>query len=260
MKTDASVNPVGRTLLAVSHGADPRGENWYTSNIDLTPTIDSFDTRPDYPGLGIDSEAIYITTDQYYYHAPFNENILKACNVRIIDKSIAYQRAITESDCNDILLYNDNHDPSNAVQTLKPVKFYNHSGTYFINTQNKGGSYVNLWYLSNPLTNPTINVVAEIDGISGGSFSPYSEIITTGLPLELKKLDCRSQDIVFHNDHIYNVFNEWSNNLIAIRLLDISVENYNPDSQGGYIYYEGHTIPKSFEYPHDLPWYSNRSR
>ena len=88
---------IGAYLIAVSETSDPTG-NWYcySSNATLdgsTPTTNG----PDYPGLGYDDQAIYVTSNQISNYA--YGNTFEYAKIRIFNKSQLYSHStVTYSD------------------------------------------------------------------------------------------------------------------------------------------------------------------
>src|SRR5262249_47959762 len=57
---------VSRILVAVSATSDPNG-TWYYTAINSKTTIGGNDTWADYPGLAVDSQAVYITANMFRF-------------------------------------------------------------------------------------------------------------------------------------------------------------------------------------------------
>ncbi|HKI47073.1 MAG TPA: hypothetical protein VKA08_17215 [Balneolales bacterium] len=140
----------GVYLIAVSQSSNPTG-SWYTYSSDATlDGSTSTSNAPDYPGLGYDSNAIYVSSDQISDYGGGNFDYAK---IRIFDKSQLYNdQTLTYTDFTKMT---DNYG---YVRTIKPAQhFGTTSSAYLLNTERLGGSSVTLWRIENPLSSPTIS-------------------------------------------------------------------------------------------------------
>jgi hypothetical protein len=145
-------------LLSVSNGADPTG-SW--CNIPLRGDVNG--TTPsgnwsDYEGVGLDNQAVYITTNQFQL-TPNADGKFQYARLRIIAKSQLY------GPCGPAVSYYDFWDlrdpvtTSEQVFTLRPALTYGAPGVEYL--MNNGpfntNTYLTLWSLTNPLSgSPTL--------------------------------------------------------------------------------------------------------
>ena len=71
-----------RILVAVSNTSDPNA-GWNVQAVSSKLTITGSDTWADYPGLAVDSQAVYITTNQF----AFSNGAIKGERLWIVDKN-----------------------------------------------------------------------------------------------------------------------------------------------------------------------------
>lgn len=139
-------------LLSVSKTSDPLG-GWFNYKINAKPDgTTATNNWADYPGLGVDNQAIYVTANMFAFGGGFQYTKL-----RIIPKAGPY--------AGGALAYTDfvklkNADGS-SVFTLQPCHTYGAPGAQFLvnsifpsqtGTQNK----LSLWRLTNPVSAPTL--------------------------------------------------------------------------------------------------------
>jgi hypothetical protein len=139
--------PAGSWLmLAVSQGPDPAGGWWVWA---LDASVDGSNPSnnwSDYPMLGFDTQAIYITTNQFRFGGNFSY-----AKVRILNKTEAYSGgALRWWDFWNL------RNPDNSVAfTVQSAMHFRGTGgnppAYFCNTLWPSGSTLTLWQLNDAL-------------------------------------------------------------------------------------------------------------
>src|SRR5262249_53148638 len=143
-------------LLSVSGSSDPTG-SWcnFALHGDRNGNTPSGNWS-DYEGVGLDNQAVYITTNQYQL-TPNADGGFQYARLRILSKSQLYG-------CSPLSYFDfwDLRDPvsTNArVFTLRPALTYGSPGVEYLtnNPLFETGTYFTLWSLTNPLSaSPTL--------------------------------------------------------------------------------------------------------
>jgi len=233
-----STNHKGNYLIAVSQTSDPTTGLWYKYSSDATlDGSTSTSNTPDYPGLGYDSQAVYVTSNQY---ASYGTGPFQYAKIRIFNKSQLYNgQTLTYAD------FTKMQDNYGYAFTIKPAQqFGSVSTAYFLNTEEYGASSVTLWRINNPLTTPTI-LHTTINVASYSSNSPYNTAPQHGSSVQIYGNDSRTQDVVYRNGYLYSAFadlyNWGSGTVVAIRFLKIDVSSntavIDAEYGGGSSYY-----------------------
>ncbi|MGE5458520.1 MAG: YCF48-related protein, partial [Methanococcaceae archaeon] len=189
----------GYYMVSVSKDSLPTGY-WY--NYALPAHVNGKDTSgnwADYEGLGYDKNAIYITSNQFTFDGYFDYSKL-----RIIDKSQLYSNTGGMVEWAD--LWNIKNPSGSKVFTLKPSRIYDENpADYYLLTRARStkGTYLTLYRLSNPLSNPQLNAVNV----------PVTEYSTQGGSFQLgskQTIDANdgrfANEPVLRNGRLYNVF------------------------------------------------------
>ncbi len=212
---------LGSYMISASYSSDPT-QSWYiyNSNAELNGTEHS-GMWPDYPMLGFDQQAIYISSNQ----ADFVTNNTVYSKVRIFNKSQLY--------AGQSLTYTDFWD----IQDASGGRVFNlgathHFGTtpsgYLLNIRNGTAGTIFLWRVDNPIgTNPTLTRQATI---SIGSSSGPSGALQKGNSCPINALDGRiEQSPVYRNGFLYaavsSATNWGSGNVSAIRFVKIAANS-----------------------------------
>jgi hypothetical protein len=136
-------------MLAVSQTGDPRGL-WYTWALDAaldgkTPTAN----WADYPALGFDEQAIYVTVNMFKLNGPFQYAKLRILNKREVYAAPGLAApALRWYDVTVIL--NPDH---RTVFTLQPAVHHRTAPgpAYFVNALWPSGGALSVWTLKDPL-------------------------------------------------------------------------------------------------------------
>lgn len=147
----------GHFLISVSDDSIPLGTwyNWATPSTTVGDSVTPY--WGDYPHVGYDDQAIYITSRQF----PLAGGPLQYCKVRIIPKAQLYTNtagAITWSDLWDL---RDPFDVSVAPDGVMPTISYGSPGVSFLanDCPFRPGTYFTIRTISDPLGTPSITAV-----------------------------------------------------------------------------------------------------
>ena len=195
-------------LISVSSGSDPTG-TWcnYSLHGDRNGNTPSGNWS-DYEGVGLDDQAVYITTNQFQL-TPGGDGSFQYSRLRIISKSLLYAcGSVTYFDFWDLT---DPVSTSERVFTLRPALTFGTPGVEYLvsNSPFVTSTYFTLWSLTNPLSgSPTLTaqnvpVIASTtppkadqqEGTGGGPGCPAPCLIDTG--------DGRLLDLVYRNGSLW---------------------------------------------------------
>lgn len=144
-------------IIAASTTNNPSG-TWTLYTLNALSSLSGVNAWADYPTVGFDSQAIYVSTNQF----TFGGGAFQQSRLRILKKAQIYAAAaVTWSDYNNLT----NNDGTKAF-TIQPCTHFHGGGNspaYFVNaywpTAN-GASKLTLWKLQNPITTPSLTRVA----------------------------------------------------------------------------------------------------
>ncbi len=159
-----------RIFVAASDDADPNG-TWFMTAIDAATMIGGTNHWADYPGFGVDEEAIYITTNMFQFFS--NPGFFGGVRLWIIPKGALYNGQAVNVRRVDPYT----HDDSFAL-TTQPAQFYGNSGGVggmllgYSGLNDGTNSFVQLMRVNNPLgavaiDGPTFVDLGAIDQLSG---------------------------------------------------------------------------------------------
>ncbi len=233
-------------LVAVSDDSIAIGA-WYLWRLDAR--LDGATSTPnwaDYPGLGYDQNAIYLTSNQFRFGGGFQYT-----KVRILKKSQLYAgSALTWYD-----FINLKHSGNVTAFTVKPAQSLTPTNYgYFVATYASGGNVVTLWRISGAATNtPTLT---RLGSLPIQSYQPPPPAEQQGDTAHLNTGDCRITDPVYYRDgYLYTAFTEarnWgSGNRAALRWLTLNalsasvVTDYYWGASGKDYYYPALAVDRS---------------
>jgi hypothetical protein len=138
-------------LLAVSQGSDPAGAYWLWATDARLDGGTVTNNWSDYPMLGFDAQAIYVSTNQFAFGGGFSY-----AKVRIFNRAELYAGGVGPS---HNIRWWDFWGLRNADDTLsfssQPACHYQGTGgnppAYLVNALFPGGSALTLWTLGNPV-------------------------------------------------------------------------------------------------------------
>lgn len=220
-------------LLKVSETSDPTG-SWYptyTLNAMLNGQTTNSGLYADYPGLGFDANAVYITSDQWTSMDPGGS--FEYAKIRVLNKSqlyagqsVSYTDFWGMTDANGQLSY-----------AVKPVQSFGTTGSeYLINNDVYGGNYISLWRIDNPLSSPTLTLQATV---SIGSYTPITVGYQEGTSSSIDLDGCFTYDAMYRNGLLYTAFttgyNWGSGEVSAIRydVINVSTNTATTDAEYG---------------------------
>jgi|GEM_PF-2922093 len=207
-------------LIAASDDSDPRG-TWYKysspAQIDgSTPTTHG----ADYPGIGFDSQAVYITSNQF---ANFLTGSFMYSKIRIFKKSELYSNAAPPLTYTDITRMQDPSDGEYTF-TIKPVIPHSPlNGTFLVNTQGSIGDNIELWRITDPISAPALVHVATIP--IGSYQAPPDAVQPFGVALVNTNSSTIQSEGQYRNGRLYFAFPQAHNfgggEVSAIRYLEL---------------------------------------
>lgn len=209
---------ISRILVAVSRTGDPN-QGWNFQAINGRIAIGASDTWVDYPGLAVDSQAIYITGNQFAFQGSSSEG--NQSRLWIAAKTQGAGGGLYGGGSSTVTL----HDPSvlagtaNQRFTLQPAMMYgtapSNVGTFLVSSSafNEGSAQINtinVIRVNNPLTAPTFTALASPNGngnigigdvIGSNSFPNAPQGGGTGTTIRTN--DPRMLSAVWRNDRLY---------------------------------------------------------
>jgi hypothetical protein len=188
-------------LIAVSDDANPNG-TWYrySSPAHVDGAVRTTNGA-DFPGIGFDGEAVYITSNQF---ANFLEGGFVYSKIRIFKKSELYNNAVPPLSYSDIVRMRDPSDNEFSF-TIKPViPHTSFDGTFLVNTQGALGSYIELWRLTNPTTAPVLTHRASV--LIGTYSAPPDAVQPLGAPLVETNNSTLQSEVHYRNGRLYFAF------------------------------------------------------
>jgi len=199
-----------RILVAVSDDGNPLG-TWYQVAINSALAIGVDDTWADFPGLGLDSSALYITTNQFAFSDQPNGFTLRGVRVWIVDKGAVggfYGGAAAS-----VAVFNQNSGLSPAFDiTNQPAHVFGAApsgvGTWLTSYSGLNDSvdqFVQVIRVDNPLSTPVFTRsfvnIGQIDSLISMPDAPQP---TSSLGLDTG--DRRTLNAVWNNNALWTVF------------------------------------------------------
>ena len=181
-------------LLSISNSADPLGP-WrnYRSDAMLdgsTPTTN----WADYPALGVDSQAIYVTANMFKFDGGF-----QYAKIRIIPKSGPYSGGPAPY-FDFVRMKNANNSIAFTVQPCHT--FGAPQVEYLVNSRFPNGNSLTLWQVNNPTGTPTLT--RQQVAVSPYTLPPNAEQKGGSPPLNTG--DVRMLHAVFRGDSVWTAF------------------------------------------------------
>lgn len=202
-----------RIFVAASDDADPTG-NWFMTAIDGRTFIGGSDHWADYPGFGVDEEAIYITTNMFqFFSGPGN---FGGVRLWIVPKGALYNgQAVNVRRVDPYTNVN-----SFALTTQATQFFGNSTGVggillgYSGLSNTDGDSFLQVMRVNNPLgavqvAGPEFVNLGQIEEIQG--FPPVPDATQSGSGATIATNDRRALNSVWVNGRLYGAFTVRSN-------------------------------------------------
>ncbi len=180
-------------MLAVTQSSDPTNLSaWHKYK--LTAVDNGYEQYYiDFPGLGYDEQAIYLTTDKL---GNTNNNYPK---ITILKKSEVYAGSISFR--KDFIDFHGND--GSYPEHLQPMrKFGSSSKYYLVNTEDAGR--IRIWSIQNPISsNPTLS---EETTKSLGTYNTISDATQEGSSNTIDMGDSRVSDVVCKDGYLYSAY------------------------------------------------------
>jgi hypothetical protein len=140
-------------LLSVSKTSDPLG-GWFNYKLDATRDgTTATNNWADFPGLGVDSQALYLTANMFRFGGDF-----QYAKIRIVPKSKIYSGG-TATFRDFVKMKNEDGSSAFTVQpchTFGAPQVQYFVNSYFPSSASSSPDRLSLWNLTNPLTTPTL--------------------------------------------------------------------------------------------------------
>jgi hypothetical protein len=217
-------------VISVSQTPDPAGK-WWNYALDAGANGDTNPGTPlwaDYPGLGLDAAAVYLTANMFQFGGPF-----QYVKLRILDKTPLYTGGTPT--------FIDLVDPTDQttftlqpciVLTAAPAQYL--VSTIFPSDANPAPTEINFWTLTDPLTSPVLSKTV----LTGSPYSvpPHADQPNSAAPLDTG--DPRVQNAVYRDGRVIAVFNtnhSWGTgpNVTAIYWIEIDPAGAGSITQQG---------------------------
>ncbi|MGB2957534.1 MAG: FlgD immunoglobulin-like domain containing protein [Bacteroidota bacterium] len=153
MTWDHQPDTLSHVLISVSDDSDPMG-TWYNWSLPARMVGDSLTpTWADYPQLGFDSEALYVTSNNFLFASGFSHTL-----VRIVPTAQLYQNTAGAITYTDFWSLRDPDNLGTLIFAIQPAQQFDTPGKQYLLSLSRftPQTYYTLWTISNPLTSPTI--------------------------------------------------------------------------------------------------------
>jgi hypothetical protein len=199
--------------LSVTQTGDPTGA-WYNYVLDATKDGSTSTTNwADFPGIGFDDNAIYITSNQFTLAG----NLFQHAKIRVLSKAQLYSGgALTYTDF--VSMKNADLSLAFTLKAARPLGPL--SSGYLLNTNDGGGNYLTLWRIDNAPSSPTLTLQTTF---TIGAYSPPPDAAQKGTSALISTGDSRTQEVIYSGGLLYTAFAESLNSLSALRY-----EVFNP--------------------------------
>jgi hypothetical protein len=157
MTWDHQPDTLSHVLLSVSDDSDPLG-TWYNWSLPARLVGDSLtDTWADYPQLGFDSDALYITSNNFkLFESGFGH-----VQVRIVPKAQLYQSTGGSITYTDFWNLRDPDNLTTLIFSIQAAQQFEDAGKQFLLSLSRFSpqTYYTLWTITDPVTSPSISAV-----------------------------------------------------------------------------------------------------
>lgn len=187
-------------LLGISDDDDPNGL-WYNWALPGSAVGDSVTSNwSDYARLGVDENAVYITSNQFGFDGTFHY-----CKLRVIPKAALLQNNAHAITFHDLWDFRDPDNLNTTIFGLRPSITFGSPGRQFLLNDSPYflGTFFTLWSLDSVLTHPTISAV----NIPVTTYFPAPDAGQLGggaLELETGGSDIRNEP-VYRDSTLYTV-------------------------------------------------------
>ena len=155
-----------RVYLAVSDDSDPNG-TWFFNTLTTEEVINTRQTWADFPGLAVDSEAVYFTSNQFAHNNQTQAGVFQGQRLWIMAKTPWYTGgAPSNTRYNPTGLANSVPGTEGAVATtMQPTQMYGDTpgglGTFLLaygGLSDGVNNYIQVIRVDSPLSSPTFTV------------------------------------------------------------------------------------------------------
>lgn len=160
-----------RMMLAVSDDADPNG-NWHYQSVNTTQTIGGGGQWMDYPGFGLDEEAIYVTGTMF----PFTDStatIPGGSRLWILNKGNG-SGGLYDGGLSNANIYNPAGNFSTSTATILQPAFMYGPGQTFGNNGNAVGTWLAAYDGNSNGGNERVTVIRVDNPLTTPVFTPFT--------------------------------------------------------------------------------------
>jgi hypothetical protein len=187
-------------LVSTSQTSDPT-EPWcsWALDADLDGSTPS-NNWADFPGLGLDEEALYVTSNQFSFDQLFGLEIPQYSKLRVMGKAQFYDNSCSPITWSDFW---DMRNPGGLpVFTLQPAHTFGTPGKeYLVNAWSPVlGTEVILWSVTNPVLAPTLS---QEGALSVGFYSLPPDAEQLGASARIDTGTANLLNAVFRNGSLY---------------------------------------------------------
>ncbi len=198
--------------LSISQTGNPTGA-WFNyqfdAKIDGTTSTSNW---ADFPGLGFDDNAVYVTSNQFGFSGL---QLFHYAKIRVLSKAQLYAgNAATFTDFVGAALQNSDSSQAFTIQPARTLS--STSSEYFLNTNSNSNNTVTLWRIDGAPGSPTLVRQATY---SIGTFAVPPDAPQKNTTTKIATNDDRMYDIVWRSGVIHASFGESFSGLAAIRYL-----------------------------------------
>ena len=206
--TSGGAANTSRILVAVSDDSDPNG-TWRYSAINSKLNISGFDSWADFPGLGIDSNAVYVTANMFTFGTT---PTFTGSRLWIINKTPFYTNPGPNAATFTL------HNPSSLgglptqAASLQPAEMIGaapaNMGTFLVSSSFSSGvnELVAIVRITNPITTPTfVGSLVNVGDINDETASPFPDAPQMGSATLIDTGSQRIGDAVWRNNSLYAV-------------------------------------------------------
>lgn len=148
---DNSVSPPKAFWLVAVSGSKTGQGTWYNYRFDAMYNGSAVTSPPnliDYPYMGTDGVALYLTADSYIEYTP--EESFRGAKLRVVTLSQLYQGLpVGWRDCWDLL--NANGSKAGRLAVAHQYFYPSAGPPYLVNAESEGASFLTIWRVRDPL-------------------------------------------------------------------------------------------------------------
>ncbi len=200
LEQTTSPSNTSRILIAVSDDSDPNGA-WYFAQINARMTINGSDSWADYPGLAVDSQAVYITANMFRFGGPS----LAGQRLWIVNKAGWYTGGALSANV---------YDPATATggtaTTMQPAHMYGPApgavGTFLVaysGMSSVGNERLQIIRVDSALASPTFSRQSVSVGDIDNTLSGFANAPQPGATTRIHTGDRRALSAVWRDNILW---------------------------------------------------------